>query len=465
MAYRIDDLVIPPDDPFKNDALDRGPLVEFLADLIGRLNGPFVMALDSPWGTGKTTLVRMLEATLKSQNFQCIHFNAWKVDYVTDPLVALVSSLDRISSDADSAADGYKKHLKTVKKITSLVAKRGLRAATKALTVGVLDIDAEVKAAASEFATDAVGDIVDAFNQERELLEKFRTELSEAIRQLPQTGNQPNLIFFIDELDRCRPTFAIELLERVKHLFDIPNIVFVLSIDKQQLEASTTAVYGSSFNAAEYLRRFIDLEYGIPLEKSERYTSTLITRFGLDPAFSIRKNSGASYDRGNFIECFTLLANSMALSLRARERCIARLQVVMDQTPPDGNLDPILIATFIVLRSNQPELFARFITRQAPPFEVMNFFESLSLFKSSKNIRERALIHAHLLFADPDRERSDRSISQLGNSWTNTSLPEEKRNYDKELLDLITRMRQTTRSMHNLAQVATKIDLAARIQE
>lgn len=67
-------------------------------------------------------------------------------------------------------------------------------------------------------------------------------------------------MFFIDELDRCRPTFAIELLERIKHLFDIQNIVFVLSIDKEQLEASTAAAYGSAINAPEYLRRFIDLE-------------------------------------------------------------------------------------------------------------------------------------------------------------------------------------------------------------
>nr|MBP8237155.1 hypothetical protein [Pseudomonas sp.] len=95
MTYRIDDLEIPAESPFRHDALDRKPLVEFLSSLIKRLNGPFVMALDSPWGTGKTTLVRMLMADLQGKGFQCTYFNAWKVDYVTDPLVALVSSIDR----------------------------------------------------------------------------------------------------------------------------------------------------------------------------------------------------------------------------------------------------------------------------------------------------------------------------------------------------------------------------------
>ena len=93
MNYRLPELEIPADNPFRNDVLNRKPLVEFLAGLIGRLSGPFVLALDSPWGTGKTTLVRMMKAQLEQEQFQCVYFNAWQVDYVTDPLVALVSAI------------------------------------------------------------------------------------------------------------------------------------------------------------------------------------------------------------------------------------------------------------------------------------------------------------------------------------------------------------------------------------
>ena len=57
MTYRIDDLEIPAESPFRHDALDRQPLVEFLSSLIKRLNGPFVMAPDSPWGTGMGAIV------------------------------------------------------------------------------------------------------------------------------------------------------------------------------------------------------------------------------------------------------------------------------------------------------------------------------------------------------------------------------------------------------------------------
>ena len=291
MTYRLDELEVPAGDPFRYDSLERRPLVEFLSGLIKRLNGPFVMALDSPWGSGKTTLVQMMLEDLKGKKFQCTYFNAWKVDYVTDPLVAMVSSIDRVDLGAEEANTTFRERLSTVKKVTNLVAKRVVIAGAKALTLGALDVEEEIESVASELAGDTVGDLVNAFNRESELLEKFRAELTAAVAQLPVAGKEPNLIVFIDELDRCRPNFAIELLERIKHLFDIPNVIFVLSIDKQQLEASTAAVYGAAINATEYLRRFIDLEYGIPAANSKRYTENLMKRFNLDPVFAERKGS------------------------------------------------------------------------------------------------------------------------------------------------------------------------------
>lgn len=195
MTYRIDDLEVPAGDPFRYDSLERRPLVEFLSGLIKRLNGPFVIALDSPWGSGKTTLVRMLMEDLKGKGFQCAYFNAWKVDYVTDPLVALVSSIDRIDLGAEEASSTFRERLKTVKKVTNLVAKRAMIAGAKALTFGALDVEEEIETGASELAADTVGDIVDAFNRESELLEKFRAELTAAVEQLPVAGKESNMLF------------------------------------------------------------------------------------------------------------------------------------------------------------------------------------------------------------------------------------------------------------------------------
>ncbi|OYW39430.1 MAG: hypothetical protein B7Z35_04265 [Hydrogenophilales bacterium 12-61-10] len=465
MTYRLDELEVPAGDPFRYDSLERRPLVEFLTDLIKRLNGPFVMALDSPWGSGKTTLIRMLMEDLKVKNFQCTYFNAWKVDYVTDPLVAMVSSIDRIDLGVEGANRTFRERLNAVKNVTNLVAKRAVIAGAKALTLGALDVDEEIESVASELAGDMVGDLVKAFNRESELLEKFRAELTSAVAQLPVAGKESNLVVFIDELDRCRPNFSIELLERIKHLFDIPNIIFVLSIDKQQLEASTAAVYGAAINATEYLRRFIDLEYGIPAANPKRYTENLMKRFDLDPVFAERKGSEVAYDRSDFVEFFTLIANAMGLSLRARERCVARLRVVMDQTPSNHYLDPILVALLIVLRSNNAALFNSVIRGEASAETVMKFLVSLPGGKEFQIGHPGVVIHAYLLAADPDRDRAKQLEDQLRNDEGNEKLPEDTRRRAAALLEMKQQINGGRRMGVSLAPVAAKIDLAAMVRE
>lgn len=464
MTYRLPDLEVPPDDPFRNDALDRKPIVEFLAALIGRTGGPFVLALDSPWGSGKTTIVRMLEAELKRQNFQSVYFNAWQVDYVTDPLVALVSSIDQIELVDAQAASSFKDHLKTVRKVTSLVAKRGAVAAAKALTAGVLDFEAEIEKAAAEFSGNVVSDLVDSFQKEKELLAKFRSELEAAVAQLPNSGKKPTLVFFIDELDRCRPTFAIELLERIKHLFDVPNITFVLALDKRQLEASTTAVYGQGINAPEYLRRFIDLEYGIPHVKAKKFTENLFARFGLEDIFAARTHPELQYDRDNFVDSFTELADVMSMSLRARERCMTRLRVVMDQTPKDHYLEPILISVLIVLRSNRHELFVSLCAGQAGPKDVMSYLES---FPGGKNLvvsHSGQLIEAFLISADENEHRKAARLAELRALSEDESPSNKSRGTASEMLNLL---QYAQRSMHRglrFNNLARKVDLAVGLK-
>jgi predicted KAP-like P-loop ATPase len=71
-----------------------------------------------------------------------------------------------------------------------------------------------------------------------------------------------SLIIFIDELDRCRPLYAIECLERIKHIFGIKRLIFVLSIDKKNLAKSIQSQYGN-IDTNNYLRRFIDLEFDL----------------------------------------------------------------------------------------------------------------------------------------------------------------------------------------------------------
>ncbi len=459
MTYRIDGIDVPAENPFQHDQLNRKPLIESLSGLINRLSGPFVMALDSSSGTGKTTLVRMLIRNLEDSGHRCIYFNAWKVDYATDPLIALVSSIDHMDPNHDNADNA---RLRKVKAITTALAQMSLAATVKGLTSGMLDVDEVIKAIASNSIPKPDPDMVGLFNQEKELLDRFREELTRAIGLLLKTEKKSSLVFFIDELDRCRPIFAIHLLERIKHLFDIENIVFVLSIDKKQIEASTRAVYGSEINATEYLRRFFDLEYGIPVPDTKDYTNSLITRFALDSVFRSRADSHAAFqgDKNHFVNTFDLLANAFELSLRARERCITRLRIVLDLTPEDRYLDPVLVALLIVLRSDKPEIYHRFIAGEKSPDDVMDHLFSLPGGKIQKSDISVIAMHAYLLLSDPDRDRARNR---------NQKLKVEAEGEQDEYAASLQRTKDFFTGLHrweiSLDHVARKIDLISRVRE
>lgn len=468
MKYRLPELDVPDDNPFQHDALDRKPVVEFLSGLIRRLSGPFVLALDSPWGTGKTTLIRMLQADLKRQEFQCLYFNAWKVDYVTDPLVALVGALDDLHLDDDDAEKSFRGHLKIAKEITTMVAKRVVVAGVKAATLNILDMDKAIEAMASENSGAIAGDLVDAFNKEKVTLETFKSEVEKAVKTFEPTGKKENLVFFIDELDRCRPTFAIEMLERIKHLFDVPNIIFVLSVDKGQLEASTAAVYGDRINAQEYLRRFIDLEYGIPLVQTKKFTEKLLTRFELDSLFSERKNEVTRYDKDNFVDAFTVLADHLNMSLRARERCITRLCIVMEQTQADHFLDPFLVALLLVLRSNKADLFIRICSGVDGPEAVMQYLSGLPGGAQLVDGRLGVLLEAYLIASDPNGERREARNSKLRRQAEGKDAADARPQTGQralKLLDMQHGIFSGFRETVSLKTVAGKIDLAALVKD
>lgn len=463
MTYRLPDLEISPTDPFLNDALNRKPVVEFLASFLGRVNGPFVMALDSPWGTGKTTLIRMLKAKLEHENFQCVYFNAWQVDYVTDPLVALVSSVDAIQLGIAEAESVFRARLSNVKKITSVVAKRGAVAIAKAVTLGGLDLEKDIEAVTAELAGGFAGDAVDAFQKEKDALNKFRLELELAVAQLEKANKKPSLIICIDELDRCRPTFAIEMLERIKHLFDVPGIIFVLSIDKAQLESSTAAVYGERINAPEYLRRFIDVEYALPTLPGKEFTKVLFKRFKLDEVFAKRSHAELRYDKDHFIDFFSLVADVAQLSLRTRERCMTRLQAVMDQTGENDYLFPPLVALLIVVRAVTPDLFRRLQNGTATAADVIAYFNNQPGGSSIALSRSGVIIEIGLLVADDNQDRKEKLLKNLRETAEADKL-NNTHSRASELVDAIKYFQNFYSDGPRLGSILNKIDLSSGLR-
>lgn len=464
MPYRLEEIDVPVENPYQYDQLDRKAAVDFLVGLVGKTGSPFVLTIDGPWGTGKSTVIRMLRVVLESEGYKCVDFNAWQVDYVTDPLVAMVSCLAELALEDGEVPVSFIDGVLEIRRITSLLAKRGFLTVVKALTPGGMELETEIKNAKSEINADPIEDIVDAFLKETHLLSAFRDKLEKAAIGLAEAQDGKPLVFFIDELDRCRPTFAVELLERVKHLLNVKNIVFVLSLDKSQLEASIAAVYGNDVDSPEYLRRFIDVDFGLPIPNNDRFVRSLVTRFGLDELFDLQRVNHR-YDKEQFIETFSKLASMFDLSLRSQERCLTRFRIVLDQIQPNQYMDPIITSFLIVLRLKRSDLFHQLNRGTFSPDDVMELLAKLPGGRKFVDDNLGVALEALLVWTDVNSERREAKLEQYREGVSNQPANNSRRNRASLFISIYGGLDSGRLSRTNLQYFTAKIDMAAHIQD
>lgn len=246
---------------FSEDLLNRKPLAENLTRIIEKTNDINVIAIDSSWGTGKTTFIKMWQNMINTDErykdkFETLYFNAWENDYIQDPLLALMTDIEEARNVQNTKAKKvFDKIIENGKKLIKPLINVPLKLGT-AGAIGVDDF---------KLGKDKDEVLKNAVN-EKGIREKFKNSIKEV-----STSENCKIIFFIDELDRCRPLFAIELLETIKHLFEVENIFFIISVDKDQLAYSISTLYGQGMDSDGYLRRFFDLEYKMPISDKRNY--------------------------------------------------------------------------------------------------------------------------------------------------------------------------------------------------
>ena len=260
-ALKIVEPDVDPDEPWRDDVLDCEKIAGRLTSIIKDQDAPFVISLDGRWGTGKTFLLKRWRQALQNDGFQAIYFNASEDDFCDDPLLAVIGQLSE--------------HFKAG--MLGVIA-RGLgNIALPILTSRLTGVAFKARDLKPE-------NLLSDYRKQRETNDRVSQRLAQLAAEVRETTGHP-LVFIIDELDRCRPTFAIELLERVKHIFDVPNIVFVFGINRSELTKSLRSVYGE-IDAGEYLRRFFDMEFVLPDADPGQFCTHLVAKFRLSPFFS-----------------------------------------------------------------------------------------------------------------------------------------------------------------------------------
>lgn len=253
----------------EHDKLSRKPTGEKLSELVERVDDPLVIALDGAWGGGKSLFLKCwVGEHLKrdGNTTQTVYFDAFEHDFLDDPLIALTGAIAERFEEADdkTAQKAWKKAKQVAPALGRALVRTGVSVATAGL---VTQADELADAAINTVSSELDGEIAEFWKREsgkRVAMEGFRQALIDLTEPNEDETPTRKLIVVIDELDRCRPDYALSLLEIIKHFFNVSGVHFVLGVNLSELENSVRVRYGSKVDAATYLQKFYSIVMKLP---------------------------------------------------------------------------------------------------------------------------------------------------------------------------------------------------------
>ena len=265
------------------DEFNRKPIAENIIRLLTSDIDLSPMVIDGGWGTGKTEFCQKLIRLMEQQHpdYQPVYIDAFRSDHSGEPLLALLAEIIKSCTpeDTDGQQSERKRLTREISKLVKFVIKTGANALSHYfLKQSVDDLaeefqqitsDEQEAKNAAETVTDVAAKITDytidatveALLKEQIEAEKNLETLKACLKEL--AADKP-IILFIDELDRCRPDYAVDMLEVIKHVFDIENVKVVLVTNTKQLRAAINHRYGVEVDAQKYLDKFLKYSFALP---------------------------------------------------------------------------------------------------------------------------------------------------------------------------------------------------------
>lgn len=373
------------------DLFNRQPAGEGLMQLLSSLEEPIVMALDGDWGTGKTTFLKMWAGHLRSCGFPVAYYDAFEHDYMSDPFLAIAAEIIALAQkERKRGIEKVEKLKQSTKAVSRLILRSAFRAGSKIVLGEALEsadparIHEIIEKEAFHLSDQLIDEALANFESEKKTLQSFREALSDLPTLLVNESdasdeegnggaNSKPLIFIVDELDRCRPSFALETLERIKHFFSVPNVHFVLGVSTSQLENSVAVAYGPNVKPRIYLEKFLHFTFTLPSRDHHRnhhlsreYIQHLVRAYGLTED---KQNS-----LGSSTAVISKYADREDLSFRTVERIVANLSIALAYTPSNMYKPGAIIGGLCILKVRHPNLYQKARDRRLRFTDISNIF-------------------------------------------------------------------------------------------
>lgn len=401
----------------EKDIFGRAELGQGLGHLLEKVTDPIVLTIDGPWGSGKSAFLKMWAGFLRQKGFPVVYFDAFENDYSDDAFTTIASQIIGFVEEQKKAKTPTgKKFIKSATATGRVLLRSGLRLGVKIATLNAFDTK-ELEDAADSVADELSG-LTDRYVGERltkhreniKTFDAFRSALSELPELLANSDANLPMVVIIDELDRCRPIYALDLLERIKHFFQVNGVHFVLGANLEQLQNSVSASYGSGIDAKTYLQKFIHLTVPLVDTKEhahERIANKYITHLRNVLDFKSEDNETVHYACEDLVR----IAEKNGLTLRDIERSMSNLALACAFSTPRTLRPPPIIAGLSVMKAIAPNLYKKAKQGTLEYAEV----KRLLALGEEENLREASFEEKWWRFCT-DRTVSEEFIRSMSNS-------------------------------------------------
>ena len=391
----------------EKDIFGLAELGKGMTNLVSTISDPLVIAFNGKWGTGKTTFLKMWAGELRKLDFPVICFDAFENDYVDDAFAVLAREIIELAEEAtpgnERIIDNFKKNsIKLGSQLLKGAAKVGTKVVIRAATAGLAkesDFKEAIQEISDEAAEEYMSDFLTKPKEQKNIVGNFRKALEELptlISPPKDEEKQKPLVFIIDELDRCKPLFALQILERIKHFMSVPNVHFVFGVHLEQLERSVQFAYGTDIDdATVYLQKFINLTIS-NADIAEYDHDKHITKY---IKFLATNLSSANQQVIKFLQRVAL---KNSYSLRDLERIFTNIILATVFSSEREFNAPSLIAGLCILKVVEPKLFLKAKEGQLEYSDVEKTFGFSSLSSKDKNYK-----------LDSDRDEWEYALSKL----------------------------------------------------
>ncbi|AGN84929.1 P-loop NTPase fold protein [Enterobacter sp. R4-368] len=283
------------------------------------------LVIDGAWGTGKTEFsLKLKSLILNEMDAHVIYIDAFKSDHTDAPIINIAAAIYSLIPEKDK---------KTFLEKSLPALKFGLKTTLKASSAWILKQDSENIAeefsnALKEISDKSIEKTIENLLEEHSKHEENIKALKEFLKKI---SKDKKIIIIVDELDRCRPSYAVSFFESIKHIFETDNVYFILVANMGQIRASIRHAYGNAVDSKKYLDKFI--KYTIPLPH-EFYDSNEKIRITSVLHWINNVKTSKSTSKCDFLATFPIidLIEQSRLSLREIESLLRYLEVYQTVT-------------------------------------------------------------------------------------------------------------------------------------